>query len=42
MVQERGYLERIRQALPEDSIRIETVYQRALAYLHSKAARSNG
>ena len=37
MVQERGYLEQIRQALPENSIRITEVYERALTYLQSKA-----
>jgi len=37
IVQERGYLEKIRQALPSGSIRIKAVYERALAYLDLKA-----
>ena len=37
IVQERKYLERIRQALPEGSSRIDRVYERAREYLHEKA-----
>jgi len=37
IVQEKGYLEQIREALPPDSIRTEAVYERALAYLNLKA-----
>ena len=33
IVREKRYLEQIRKALPERSTRIDTVYQRALAYL---------
>ena len=36
IMRERGYLEQIRQALPENSIRITEVYERAMTYLKSK------
>ena len=36
IVQERGYLERVREALPENSIRIKEVYERAYGYLNGK------
>ena len=37
IVQEKGYLERIREALPENSIRINDVYERARRYLNLRA-----
>jgi HD domain len=37
IVREKGYLERIREALPPDSFPIKAVYERALAYLNLKA-----
>jgi len=36
IVQERQYLEQLRQALPEGSIRINQVYERTREYLHRK------
>ena len=38
IVHEKGYLERIRDALPGNSVRIQEVYQRALTYLNLKAS----
>jgi len=39
ILKERKYLERIRQALPENSIRITKVYERARKYLNQKASQ---
>jgi hypothetical protein len=36
IVRERAYLERIRDVLPKDSIRVEELYKRAMAYMHSR------
>ena len=45
IVREKGYLEKIRAALPENSIRVESVYEQALRYLEKKwsenASRDN-
>ena len=40
IVQERGYLEQIRQALPENSLRVKSVYEQALRYLRHKASEN--
>ncbi len=40
IVREKGYLEKIRQALPENSLRVKSVYERALRYLHYKASEN--
>jgi hypothetical protein len=37
IVQEKAYLEEILKALPKDSIRIKSVYERARGYLNLKA-----
>ncbi len=37
MVQEKKYLERILEALPENSIPIKEIYERAMAFLNLKA-----
>ena len=36
IVREKGYLGRIREALPSDSLRIKAVYEKALTYLNRK------
>jgi hypothetical protein len=40
IVREKGYLEKIRQALPENSLRVKSVYEQALRYLHYKASEN--
>jgi HD superfamily phosphohydrolase YqeK len=40
IVREKGYLEKIRQALPENSLRVKSVYEQALRYLHHKASEN--
>jgi len=40
IVREKGYLEKIRHALPENSLRVKSVYEQALRYLHHKASGS--
>ena len=40
IVQEKGYLEKIRQALPENSFRVKSVYEQVLRYLHHKASEN--
>ncbi len=43
IVREKRYLERIREALPPDSLSITTVYEKALTYLNLKAnEKQNG
>jgi len=40
IVREKGYLEKIRHALPENSLRVKSVYEKALRYLYHKASGS--